>query len=152
MKRRERNERMRVMHLWDWSEVVKAVPYLHSVIGSLREHWLDVLTVQRHLDRAAAQPGLAKRQQMIEMQGHQDERQRAQAKFDDALGELNEIDVFLLDPVRGLALIPFRKEDDLAWYVFDHHSSRGVIGWRFHNDPMDECRPLETTPAAIEAK
>ena len=68
----------------------------------------------------------------------------AQAKFDDALVELNAIDVFLLDPVQGLALIPFRKEDDLAWYVFDYFTPRGLIGWRYHHDPIEECRPLET--------
>src|SRR6185312_7372980 len=105
------------------------------------------LTVQRHIDRAASKHGLPKRQDIIATQAHQEERNRAQAKFDDALGELNQIDVFLLDAVRGLALIPFRKEDDLAWYVFDHFTPRGIIGWRFHNDPMDECRPLENVPA-----
>lgn len=147
--RRERTKRMRVMHLWTWNDVAKAVPYFHSIIGSLREHWLDVLTVQRRIDRAAARHGLANRQQIMDMQGNQDEHQRAQTKFDDALQELNEIDVFLLDPVRGLALVPFRKEDDLAWYVFDHFTPRGVIGWRFHNDPIDECRPLEVEPKAL---
>ncbi len=52
------------------------------------------------------------------------------------------IDVYLLDPVRGVALIPFRKEDDLAWYVFDQFCAGGLSGWRFHNDPLEECRPL----------
>ena len=61
---------------------------------------------------------------------------------DDALDELNRIDVFLLDPVHGLALIPFRKLDDLAWYVFDHFSPEGVTGWRYHHDPIEECRAL----------
>lgn len=147
--RRERSKRMRVMHLWTWSEVAKAVPYLHSIIGSLREHWIDVLNVQRNIDKAAAQHGPAKRQHIIDMQAHQDDRHRAQTKFDDALEELNQMEVFLLDPVRGLALIPFRKGDDLAWYVFDHFTPRGVIGWRFHNDPIDECRPLENSAEPI---
>ena len=41
-RRRERSKPMRVMRLWSWSEVAKAVPYLRSIVGSLREHWLDV--------------------------------------------------------------------------------------------------------------
>jgi hypothetical protein len=139
---------MQVLSLWSWKDVVKAIPYLHSIIDSLREHWLDILTVQRDIDKAAARPGLASRQQIIEDQAHLEDRHRAQGKFDDALEELTKIDVFLLDPVRGLAMIPFRKEDEMAWYVFDHYSSRGVIGWRLHNDPIDECRPLEVTEAA----
>ena len=148
-RRRERTKNMRVLNLWSWSEVAKAVPYLRSIIGSLREHWLDVLNTQRTLDKAAAKHGPAKRQQILDQQTNQDERHRAQTKFDDALEELNKIDVFLLDPVRGLALIPFRKSDDLAWYVFDHFTPRGVIGWRLHNDPIDECRPIETAADAV---
>jgi hypothetical protein len=147
--RRERSKkRMRVMNLWNWSDVAKAVPYLHSIVGSLREHWLDVLSVQNKIDKAAALKGLPKRQQLIEEKVHQDERHTAQTKFEDALEELNQIDVFLLDPVRGLAMVPFRKEEDLAWYVFDHFTPAGVIGWRLHNDPIEKCRPLELIPDA----
>jgi len=142
--RRERSKRMRALRLWDWNEVAKAVPYLRSVIGSLREHWIDVLNAQRKIDKADSSKQPAKTQQMIEQQANQDDRQRAQTKFDDALGELNHLDVFLLDPVRGTALIPFRKGDELAWYVFDHFTPSGVLGWRLHNDPMEVCRPLET--------
>ena len=76
----------------------------------------------------------------------QEERQRVQQRFDDALEELNDLDVFLLDAVQGRALIPFHKDDDLAWFVFDHFSSRGLVGWRNHNDPMEECRPLNELP------
>jgi len=147
--RRERSKkRMRVMTLWNWSDVLKAVPYLHSIVGSLREHWLDVLNVKNKIAKAAAQPGLPKRQQLIEEKVHNDDHHAAQTKFEDALDELNQIDVFLLDPVRGLAMIPFRKEDDLAWYVFDHFATRGVIGWRLHNDPIEKCRPLDLIQAA----
>jgi len=142
--RRERSKRMRALRLWSWSEVTKAVAYLHSVIGSLREHWLEVLRAQRQIDLASKQNSPANRQQIIDEASRADERQRAQTKFDDALEELNGIDVFLLDPVKGSALIPFRKEDDLAWYVFDHFAKPGVIGWRYHQDPIEECRPLET--------
>ena len=148
-RRRERSQRMQALRLWSWSEVVKAIPYLRSVIGSLREHYVDVLAAQRQIDKANNSKGPAKRQQIIEHQSSQEEHDRAQAKFEDSLEELNRLDVFLLDPVRGLALIPFRKGDELAWYVFDHYATRGVIGWRLHNDPIDECRPLDSAePAA----
>ena len=143
-RRRERSERMRAMRLWDWSEATKAVPYLHSVIGSLREHWLEVLNAERQLQLSNKEKGLPSRQQLLDNQARQDERFRAQTKFDDALEELNAVDVFLLDPVQGLALIPFRKEDDLAWYVFDHFTSPSLTGWRYHHDPIEECRPLQS--------
>lgn len=143
-RRRERSRRMKAMRLWDWSEATKAVPYLRSVIGSLRDHWLEVMNAQRQLDRSAKHMGPVKRQQIMDRERCEDEQRRAQAKFDDALEELNGVDVFLLDPVQGLALIPFRKEDDLAWYVFDYFTPRGLIGWRYHHDPIEECRPLDT--------
>jgi hypothetical protein len=148
--RRKRSKRMRVLHLWSWTEVSKAVPYLHSVIDSLREHWLEVLNAQHKLDRGARAAGPVKRQQIIEEETQKDERHRAQNQFDDALEELNKVDVFLLDPVKGMALVPFRKEDDLAWYVFDHFAPRGVVGWRYHNDPIEECRSLSNLPEVIE--
>ena len=147
--RRKRSKRMKVLHLWSWSEAMKAVPYLHSIVGSLREHWLDVLNAQRKLDLADRLKKPAKRQQILEREMLEDDLERGQEKFNDALHELNGIDVFLLEPVRGLALIPFRKEDDLAWYVFDHFAPPGVVGWRYHNDAIEECKPLSLLPGAI---
>jgi hypothetical protein len=136
------------MRLWDWKDATRAAPYLHSVTGSLREHWIDVLTAERQLQLAEERPAPARRQRLLDEQARRDERQRAQTRFEDALEELNNVDVFLLDPVQGLALIPFRKEDDLAWYVFDHFSDPALIGWRYHHDPIEECRPLATLEGA----
>ena len=48
-RRRERSKRMRALRLWEWNDVTKAVPYLRSVTGSLREHWLEVLNTKRQL-------------------------------------------------------------------------------------------------------
>jgi hypothetical protein len=151
MKRRKhRSKPMQIMHLWTWSDAVKAVPYLRSVIGSLREHWLEVLRSKRQLERATQQKSAAKRQQLLEQEKQEDDLHRAQTQFNDALEELTRIDVFLLEPVRGVALIPFRQADDLAWFVFDLFAKDGLVGWRFHNDPMDECRALSllNEPAA----
>jgi hypothetical protein len=147
-RRRKKSEHMRAIHLWEWNEVARAGPYLRSVSGTLREHWLDVLSAQRQLKRTEKEKAPAKRQQLLEQETRLDECQRAQGKFDDALEELNKVDVFLLDPVKGQALIPFRKEDDLAWYVFDHFAPDGLVGWRSHSDPIEECRPLASLSTA----
>jgi len=140
--RRKSSKRMRVLHLWTLPELQKAVPYLRSVIVSLREHWLDTLTTERHLNLAAQRPQSTQRNLLVAADDLREERRRAQQKFEDALEELNRIDVFLLDAVKGLALVPFRKEDDLAWFVFDQFSPRGIIGWRNHDDPIEKCLPL----------
>ena len=143
-RRRERSRPMQVMHLWDRSEVTKAVPYLRSVIGSLREHWLEMINAERQLHRFDNDKAPFKRHQIIETEKRQVERQRAQDRFDDALEELIGVDVFLTDPVRGLAVIPFRNNDDVAWYCYDQFAKRGLVGWRYSNDPDDACRHLST--------
>src|SRR5437868_6599684 len=134
--RRDRSRRLRVLHLWTLPEVQKAIPYLRSVFNSLREHWLEVLNTQRRGEFAAKKQNPHERTGLLATEKLQEERQRAQQRFDDALEELNNIDVFLLDAVQGLALIPFRKGDDLAWFVFDYFSKRGLVGWRNHDDPI----------------
>jgi Uncharacterized conserved protein (DUF2203) len=149
MKSRRRSKRLRILHLWTLGEVQKAVPYLRSVIGSLREHCIDALNTERRLDLAAKSHPSPQRTQLVTRQELQDERSRSERKFDDALEELNRINVYLLDAVKGLALIPFRKENDLAWFVFDLFTSRGLIGWRYDNDPIEECRPLRLLEAPV---
>lgn len=140
--RRDSARRLRVLHLWTLPEVHKAVPYLRSVVASLREHWLEVLNTQRRAELGAKHPNAKQRAGLLAMEKVEDERSRAQQQFDDALEELNRIDVFLLDAVQGLVLIPFRKGDDLAWFVFDQFTTSGLVGWRNHNDPMEERRDL----------
>ena len=147
--RKKRSKKVRILHLWNFSEVIKAVPYLRSIIGSLRESWLDVLNTQRQLERVTKEKKPSCTQKIIEVEARRDENERAQSTFNEALRELNDIDVFLLEPVKGLALVPFRKEDDLAWYVFDHFAPRGLIGWRYHSDPIEACRPLTMVPDAF---
>ncbi len=83
---------------------------------------------------------------MLSGEDVQTRQENAETCFNETLEELMNINVYLLDPIRGLALIPFRKEDDLAWYVFDQFDDHGLSGWRYHNDPLEECRPL--TPEA----
>jgi hypothetical protein len=144
MKRRRNKEKraMRALRLWTYEEAARAVPYLRSVVSSLREHWLEAQRQRRAGELLASRPGRPDRQRLVTGADLNRRQESAETRFNDALEELMAIDVYLLDPVKGVALIPFRKDDDLAWYVFDQFSTRGLSGWRFHNDPIEECRPL----------
>jgi hypothetical protein len=133
---------MRALRLWTYDEAARAVPYLRSVIGSLREHWLDAQSKRRAHELQTSRPGRADRERLLKEEDLRHAQQGAETHFNDALDELMHIDVYLLDPARGVALIPFRKEDDLAWYVYDQFDVHGLSGWRYHNDPLEECRPL----------
>jgi hypothetical protein len=144
MKRRHRNKKRstRVIRLWTQEEAEKVIPYLRSVMGSLREQWLKVQSAKREAALLSARQHPLKRDQILTQQFLAADQGQAEDRFDDALAELAGVDVFLLDPVKGLALIPFRKDDELAWFVFDQFDQRGVSAWRFHQDSLDQRRPL----------
>lgn len=145
MKRRHRSKKrsVRMLRLWTHDEAQKAVPYLRSVVGSLREHWLAWRSIEREMARLAEQPNPKPVAHLLAEQTAAENCHRAEARFQDALGELSKLDIFLLDAVQGLALIPFRREDELAWFVFDYFDERGLAGWRLHEDPLEQCRPLK---------
>jgi hypothetical protein len=71
------------------------------------------------------------------------ELDQADIELEETFDELKAIDVYCLDPAQGLALIPFGKCGELAWYVFDLFSPQGLEAWRFHGDPLEMRRPLE---------
>lgn len=135
MKRRKpvnrRNKPMRAIRLWTYEDASKAVPYLRSVVGSLREHWLEALGERRTGQLLARASGRATRERILKEAFHAANLDRAETRFNESLDELMKLDVFLVDPVRGLALVPFRHAEDLAWYVFDQFDEQGLTGWRF---------------------
>jgi hypothetical protein len=151
MKRRHRDKQrsMRAVRLWTQEEAQKAVPYLRSVIASVREHWVSWRSHERDVALLERRRGGKQRDRLLAEQAANTSREVAQQRFQDALAELSKIDVFLLDPVQGLALIPFRREDELAWFVFDLFEKKGLVGWRLQQDPLERCRPLNLVNASI---
>ena len=66
----------------------------------------------------------------------------AEDHFNEALRDLQALDVHCLDPAKGMALIPFGQGDDLAWFLFDLFAPQGLVGWRFDADPPETRRLL----------
>ena len=131
------------LHLWTYEAALRAVPYLRVVARSLREHWLDVQSARRQIERLDSRPGRPDRQTLIRRAAAVQELDEADIKLEETFDELKAIDVYCHDPAQGLALIPFGKGDELAWYVFDLFSPQGMEAWRFHGDPLERRRPLE---------
>ena len=119
------------------------MPYLRAVVRSLREHWLHVQSVRRQIQRLDSRPGRPDRQTLIRRAVALKELDQGDTQLEETFDELKGIDVYGLDPAQGLALIPFGKGDELAWYVFDLFAPQGVEAWRFHRDPPETRRPLE---------
>ena len=144
---RKRSDQQRepstVLHLWTYEAALKAVPYLRAVVRSLREHWLHVRSVGRQIQRLDALPGRPDRQTLIRRAVAVKELDQADIEFGETFDELAAIDVYCLDPAQGLALIPFGKKDELAWYVFDLFTPQGLEAWLFDSDPLERRRPLE---------
>jgi hypothetical protein len=131
------------LHLWTYAAALKSVPYLRAVVRSLREHWLHIHSVRRQIERLDSHPGRPNRQTLILRAMAAQELDQADIEFEETIDELKSIDVLCLDPAQGLALIPFGKGDDLAWYVFDLFAPRGLEAWLFDRDPLECRRPLE---------
>jgi hypothetical protein len=125
-----------------YEAALSAVPYLRAVVRSLREHWLHVRAVRRQIQRLNSRPGRPDRQTLIRRAVAVQELDQADTQLEETFDELKAIDVFCLDPAEGLALIPFGKGDELAWYVFDLFSPQGLDAWRLHSDPLETRRPL----------
>jgi len=140
-KRTKRNRSMRVIRLWNHPEALKALPYFRSITNSLRDQWLEVQSKRLDHQRLGriVRPS---RSELIALEDTAAAQDKAEDAFNESLEELMRMDVFLLDPVHGLALIPFQQDDELAWYVFDLHDDAGLSAWRFHKDPIEMRRPM----------
>ena len=151
-KRKQKRRQLRRIHLWSFPQAQKAMPYLRSVTRSLREHWLELQTKRLEFDRLSHRPGRPDRTAILASARADEEKTQAEDRFTDALNELMGIDVYLLDPVRGVAFVPFQKEEELAWFVFDLFDSDDLKTWRFHQDPLEMRRPIAEldAPAAVK--
>jgi hypothetical protein len=146
MKRNKGAKKSRdTLQVWSLNQARAAIPYLSSVLRSMREHVLVAQSANHRARRIASRPGRTSRMDMVAIQEAEHEARQAESRFQEAAGELEEIDVFTLDPVRGQALIPFVQDEQLAWYIFDLFDNKPFRFWRFQSDPEDTRRPITPT-------
>ena len=136
--RRSRN----TLRLWTFDQAQAVVPYLGSIVRSLREHALNIQTVRRKLASLEEQHGRPDRRTLITIEEHKRDLQRAEEDNSHALAELESLDVQLLDAIRGQVLVPFVHDDQLAWYIFDLFDSQPIRAWRYQSDPDETRRKL----------
>jgi hypothetical protein len=138
-KSKARSESIRV---WTYPQARQALPYVTSVMHSLRDCWLEA---QRHLlrqKRLAGKPGRPDRDTLISRETTDREVDRAKEQFNDAYEELQAIEVYCLDPVQGVAAVPFVHDDRLAWLLYDLFDPDEYHHWRYHDDPIELRRPI----------
>jgi hypothetical protein len=140
--RRREREPIITLRLWTHAEAVTALPYLRSIARSLREHWLAAQRARLQARRIDVRAGRPDRRTLLLRAEAGREAELAEERFEESLNELMALDVYCLDPAQGLAMIPFRHGDELAWFVFDLFAPQGLEAWRFHADPLETRRPL----------
>jgi hypothetical protein len=145
MKRNQKKatRRQQALQVWTRTQADAALPYITSVMRSLREHKLEAQAQQRRAAKLAGRPGRPDRGSLIAFEEARTAGQKQQEQFDTALHELHSLDVYCLDPLAGLALIPFVHDKQLAWFVYDLFAPEALHAWRFHSDPLEMRRPME---------
>jgi hypothetical protein len=144
--KRNRNrsrKRQETIQVWTYDQARRVLPYVASIMRSLREHRLEAQQQDRMAQRLAKQPRRANRTAILAHTAAVQAAKEAEECFHEALEELHILDVYCLDPVAGLALIPFAMDNRLAWFVFDlFDPSDPIRFWRYHQDPLEARRPI----------
>jgi hypothetical protein len=136
---RKRRQQLRT---WTYQEAQAAAPYITSIMRSLREHYLEAQSQHRQARLIGERPGRLDRTARIVQEEATRAAAQAEDRFQHALDELQTLDVYCLDPLQGLALIPFVHDEQLAWFVFDLFDAESLRFWRDHEDPLEKRRPV----------
>jgi len=136
------------LQVWSYDKARSATPYINSIVLSLREHALEIRSRQQEVKRLDELPGRPDRQTLIAQEEAQRDLHRAEHRFEDAAADLEQMDIFCLDPIRGQALVPFVHDEQLAWYIFDLFDNKHFRFWRYQSDPEETRRPITAQQGA----
>jgi hypothetical protein len=134
--------RQQTIQVWTYAQAQAAVPYLASIVRSLREYGLEALAARRTAQRLAQKPGRPDRNTLLAQEEAERQAREAEGHLRDAAAELQALDVYSLDLVQGLAMVPFVYNGQLAWFVFDLFDPKPFRFWRFQRDPEEARRPV----------
>lgn len=135
---------------WTYPEAMKALPYVESILRSIREHTLAANQCDAQVKRLANKPGRPSRSELIELQNLQRDAEEARDSYRADLEELLELGVGCLEPVQGEALFPFIYDDQVAWFIHSLFDGPPIKWWRFDGDSQETRRvvfsSLKATP------
>lgn len=144
MKRNRKSSRgqQQTIQVWTYEQACRVLPYVASIMRSLRDQWLEAQRHHVQVRRLAQHRGRPGRDNLIAHEEAVTSARRADEHVQEALEELHTLDIYCLDPVRGLALIPFAQNDKLAWFVYDLFDTKPLRFWRYHRDSLETRRPI----------
>src|SRR5882672_1924618 len=95
--RKQKNASEITLRLWTYPEAQKVVPYLRTVVRSLRDNWLEIAQARRQMRRLDAKPGRPDRHSLILKEEATHDVARAEAKLEETLGEMSALSAYCLD-------------------------------------------------------
>ena len=137
-----RAKRRQSLRLWSFDQAQAAVPYVSSIVRSLRERTIQLQALRNTVTQIETKPGRPDRKAIIALDSARKDLSRAELDYGEALDELEALDFQLLDANQGQALVPFAHDDQLAWYIFDLFDNEPIRSWRFQSDPEETRRKL----------
>ena len=137
------------LRMWTYPGAQKALPYFRSLVQSLRDGWLEMRQVQEQKKRLESRPGKPDRDTLIAIEESSRDLTRTEAKLEEVIEEMLGLSAYCVDPRAGLAVIPFMRGPDLAWFVFDLFDEQGISSWRLYSDPLETRRPLSELEPAL---
>src|SRR5271154_3680585 len=96
-KPRRTKRHVRNIQTWTYDEAKRVLPYLHSVMISLRDHRLAVVGARRDVKRLDDEPVRPTRHLMIAREESLKRAQLAQQQVREAEEELEALDIYSLD-------------------------------------------------------
>ena len=111
---------------WTRAEARAVVPYVTSIMRSLREHRLDYFRHHLAAKRLAGKPGRPRRDTLLAQEEAARASGRADAKYHQTLAELNSLGFRLLDSVAGLAVFNVYLDEFVTEYVYDLFDSQPI--------------------------
>ena len=113
------DRRHRCLRVWTCAQARAVVPYLASIMRSLREHRLDALRHHLAAKRLADKPGKPRRDTLLALEEAARDAHRADEEYQKTLAELESLGIHCLDPVAGRASFTVYRSEHLAEYEFD---------------------------------
>jgi len=103
-KSRPTDRRNRFSGVWTYAQARAVLPYVASIMRSLREHRLDFLRHRLSAQRLAGKPGRPRRDTLLAQEEAAREEGRADAEYQKTLAKLKSLGIRCLDSVASLAI------------------------------------------------
>lgn len=118
----------------------KMIPLVNQIVGDIQGRWnhlSDLETEQVDLDRRRRELAWPQRQRRYVVT---EEINREQQGLQDAVGELEQLNVVLVDPMQGEVAFPTSLNGRKGYYIY-RAGQKDVGWWCYAHDPTRHAMP-----------